>query len=132
MPGSRVFEQAGASGLRVSDYQNLIHVNMLGQRFYDENGRPISRLTATTPCSPISPTSPQNAKNVEVQSCQLDSGGDGRHRRRQEWRRPIWAIFDSDAVAREKMDSAPPWVDVKNGFLLQRGLGSVRSPPRSR
>src|SRR5216683_1921399 len=36
MPGSRVFEQAGASGLRVTDFQNLIHVNMLGQRFYDE------------------------------------------------------------------------------------------------
>ena len=38
MPGSRVFDAAGASGLRVGDYQNLIHVNMLGKRFYDETG----------------------------------------------------------------------------------------------
>jgi len=31
---------------------------------------------------------------------------------------PIWAIFDSDAVAREKWNPAPPWVDVKNGFFF--------------
>src|SRR6185295_14774743 len=36
MPGSRVFDQAGASGLRVADWQNVIMVNMLGKRFYDE------------------------------------------------------------------------------------------------
>ena len=55
MPGSRVFDKAGASGLRVTDYQNLIHVNMLGQRFYDETGANIP-ATATTRFSPISPT----------------------------------------------------------------------------
>ena len=35
---SPVFDRARASGLRVADWQNLIMVNMLGQRFYDETG----------------------------------------------------------------------------------------------
>ena len=38
MPGSAVFEKARAIGLRVGDWQNVIMVNMLGQRFYDETG----------------------------------------------------------------------------------------------
>ena len=39
MPGSTVFDRARATGLRVADWQNVILVNMLGQRFYDETGR---------------------------------------------------------------------------------------------
>ena len=38
MPGSRVFDQARATGLTVADWQNVILVNMLGKRFYDETG----------------------------------------------------------------------------------------------
>ncbi|OZA76585.1 MAG: hypothetical protein B7X77_05730, partial [Caulobacter sp. 39-67-4] len=37
-PGSPVFDRAGATGLRVGNWQDLILVNMLGQRFYDEAG----------------------------------------------------------------------------------------------
>src|SRR4029434_908545 len=32
MPGSRVFDKAGATGLQVTDWQNVILVNMLGKR----------------------------------------------------------------------------------------------------
>src|SRR5205807_5952548 len=38
MPGSRVFDAARASGLKVATWQDLILVNMLGRRFYDETG----------------------------------------------------------------------------------------------
>jgi anaerobic glycerol-3-phosphate dehydrogenase len=31
---------------------------------------------------------------------------------------PIWAVFDADAVAREKWDPQHPWVDVRNGFFF--------------
>ena len=37
-PGSKVFEKARATGLHVTDWQNVILVNMIGQRFYDETG----------------------------------------------------------------------------------------------
>jgi succinate dehydrogenase/fumarate reductase flavoprotein subunit len=117
MPGSRVFEQAGASGLRVSDYQNLIHVNMLGKRFYDETGPqyPGNRYNTV---QPYFPASPKNAKNVKFNPdnwipAAMAGIGDGKN-----GGGPIWAIFDSDAVAREKWNPAPPWVDVKNGFFF--------------
>ena len=38
MPGSPVFDRARATGLRVANWQDLILVNMLGKRFYDETG----------------------------------------------------------------------------------------------
>src|SRR4029077_4486537 len=31
---------------------------------------------------------------------------------------PIWAIFDADAVAREKWNPAPPNMDVAGGFFF--------------
>ena len=36
MPGSEVFHKARGSGLRVMNWQDVILVNMLGKRFYDE------------------------------------------------------------------------------------------------
>jgi succinate dehydrogenase/fumarate reductase flavoprotein subunit len=38
LPDSPVFDKARASGLYVKDWQNVICVNMLGKRFYDETG----------------------------------------------------------------------------------------------
>ena len=38
MPGSPVFDRAGATGLRVANWQDVILVNMLGKRFHDETG----------------------------------------------------------------------------------------------
>lgn len=38
LPGSPIFDRARATGLPVHDWQNVITVNMLGKRFYDETG----------------------------------------------------------------------------------------------
>src|SRR5262249_32693195 len=35
-PGSEVFDRVRATGLPVGDWQDVVLVNMLGQRFYDE------------------------------------------------------------------------------------------------
>jgi succinate dehydrogenase/fumarate reductase flavoprotein subunit len=127
MPGSRVFERAGASGLRVGDYQNVIHVNMLGKRIYDETGGqyPGNRYNTV---QPYFPESPKNAKNVKFNPANwipamLAGIGDGKN-----GGGPIWAIFDADAVAREKWTTEPPWVDVKNGFFFSADtLGGLAS-----
>ena len=37
-PGSEVFDLARATGLPVKDWQDVIAVNMIGKRFYDETG----------------------------------------------------------------------------------------------
>ena len=41
-PGSEVFDKARATGLHVGDWQDLVLVNMIGKRFYDETARQFS------------------------------------------------------------------------------------------
>ena len=118
MPGSSVFERARATGLQVNDWQNVIMVNMLGERFYDETGK---QFTANDYKSldPYTQGSYLNAKNIKYSpsnfiNAALAGIGDG-----QNGGGPIWAIFDADAVAREKWNPVAPNVDVDAGFFFQ-------------
>ncbi|HTV29397.1 MAG TPA: FAD-dependent oxidoreductase [Xanthobacteraceae bacterium] len=117
MPGSPVFDRARASGLPVANWQDLILVNILGRRFYDETG---GQFTANDYNSvhPYTQGSYLNAKNAKYNpnnfiNAALAGIGDG-----QNGGGPIWAIFDADAVTREKWDPNPPNVDVKAGFFF--------------
>jgi succinate dehydrogenase/fumarate reductase flavoprotein subunit len=105
-PASPVFHKAGASGLPVRDYQDVILVNMVGQRFYDETAswdlskadgaRAIFDYHAAALASAI----------VEVDGVKKRVGG------------PIWAVFDADAVIREKWNPTPPHVDEAHGYFF--------------
>jgi succinate dehydrogenase/fumarate reductase flavoprotein subunit len=116
-PGSPVFDKARATGLRVTDWQNVITVNMLGKRFYDETGR---QYTANNykGVDPYEHGSYLNAKNVRFEPnnwinaamAGIDDGHNGGG--------PIWAIFDQGAVEREKWDPKPPNVDIDGGFFF--------------
>lgn len=75
LPESPVFERAGASGLTVTDWQNVILVNQLGRRFWNETEDNYEFLAAA------------------LGSVVLDGG-------KSRVGGPIWAIFDSGAVAR--------------------------------
>ncbi|HYM03584.1 MAG TPA: FAD-dependent oxidoreductase [Stellaceae bacterium] len=117
MPGSRVFDKARASGLRVTDWQNVIMVNMLGRRFYDETGAqyPGNRYNTVQPYFPHNPKNANNAKYNPAQwiPAALAGIGDGKN-----GGGPIWAVFDADAVTREKWDPKPPNVDFAEGFFF--------------
>ena len=106
-PGGPFFEKAGASGLSVADYQDVICVDMLGRRFHDEtvsthlfstDGRPdpVFAYLAAALASAV----------TDVVGVKQRAGG------------PIWAIFDRDAVTREKWDPKPPFVDTANGYFF--------------
>ena len=117
MPGSPVFDRARATGLRVADWQDLILVNMLGKRFYDETGAQYIANNYNS-LDPYVQGSYLNAKNLKWNPNNLlnaalagiDDGHNGGG--------PIWAIFDSDAVAREKWTLVPPYVDIAAGFFF--------------
>jgi hypothetical protein len=118
MPGSEVFDKARATGLRVADWQDLIFVNQLGQRFYDETQ---GAFTANDDGSvkPYVQGSYLNAKNTRYDpsnflNAALAGIGGGHN-----GGGPIWAIFDADAVAREGWDPTVPQVDFKAGFFFQ-------------
>jgi succinate dehydrogenase/fumarate reductase flavoprotein subunit len=116
-PGSEVFTEARATGLRVADWQDAVLVNMRGERFYDETA---SAFTANNfnQLKPYTPNSHRNAQNINYQpnnfiNAALAGIGDGMN-----GGGPIWAIFDADAVAREQWTPVPPFVDIEHGFFF--------------
>jgi hypothetical protein len=117
MPGSPVFDRVRASGLPVANWQDLILVNMLGKRFYDETGGQFAANDYNS-IKPYTQGSYLNAKNIKYNPenfinaalAGIDDGQNGGG--------PIWAIFDADAVTREKWDPNPPNVDIKAGFFF--------------
>jgi succinate dehydrogenase/fumarate reductase flavoprotein subunit len=116
-PGSEVFDKARATGLPVRDWQNVVLVNMIGKRFYDETGKQFTSNSYKS-IDPYAPDSYLNAKNVKYDpnnfiDAALAGIGDGHN-----GGGPIWAIFDADAVMREKWDPKPPNVDYKAGFCF--------------
>ena len=116
-PGSEVFDEARATGLPVADWQDVILVNMLGNRFYDETGGHFNYNTYQS-TNPYEPYSYLNAKNAKYDpsnfiNAALAGIGDGHN-----GGGPIWAIFDSEAVAREKWNPNPPDVDINAGFFF--------------
>jgi hypothetical protein len=116
-PGSEVFDKARAIGLPVQDWQDVILVNMLGNRFYDETAGHFGYNTYQS-ANPYEPSSYLNAKNVTYDptnfiNAALAGIGDGHN-----GGGPIWAIFDAGAVEREQWNPTPPHVDVDAGFFF--------------
>jgi urocanate reductase len=87
------FFRARALGLNVTDYQDVILVKENGLRFYNE----------TVP-----------TRDYEYYAAALAWTGDPK---KMNGGGPIWAIFDADAVAREKWQIKPPYVDPKGYFF---------------
>ncbi|MGH8254658.1 MAG: FAD-dependent oxidoreductase [Steroidobacteraceae bacterium] len=116
-PGSPVFHLARAIGLRVRNWQDLILVNMLGQRFYDETAPAFSANNYDV-VEPYTYASWRNLQAVPYRpraflDAALQGIGDGHN-----GGGPIWAIFDADAVAREHWTPSPPYVDYEKGFFF--------------
>jgi succinate dehydrogenase/fumarate reductase flavoprotein subunit len=116
-PTSPVFARARASGLAVTDWQNVILVSMLGERFYDETGEQFTANNLGRIKEYVA-GSWRNAKNMtwnpnNFLNAAMAGLGDGHN-----GGGPIWAIFDADAVAREKWVVERPFVDRENGFFF--------------
>ena len=95
-PKSPMFQQAGASGLSVRDYQDVVFINQVGLRFWDE----------------------LDGSRAFVDACLGTNGSLGRSGQKANGGGPIWAIFDSEAVKRERWNPRPPHVDP-NGFFFR-------------
>jgi urocanate reductase len=92
-PESKLFPLAKATGLTVSDWQNMIFVNQNGQRFWNEADGSYRFFAA--------------AMAYNGDTSKLNGGG------------PIWAIFDADACVREQWVPEPPHVDIAGGLFFR-------------
>ncbi|MFZ0414403.1 MAG: FAD-binding protein, partial [Candidatus Acidiferrales bacterium] len=116
-PGSPIFHIARAQGLAVRDYQNMILVNQLGLRFYDETqgsytSNNYNSLRPYTQGSYLNAADikyhPANFLNAALAGTGDAVNGGG----------PIWAIFDANAVKREEWTVEPPYVDIAEGYFF--------------
>ena len=94
-PDSPMFALAGASGLTVQSFQDVILVNQTGERFWNEMDDSWAFLHACL------------GTNGVLGTDELKANGGG----------PIWAIFDAAAVSREGWDPRPPNVDLSGWFF---------------
>lgn len=110
-PDSPIFPKVRATGLRVENWQNAIIVNQVGKRFYSEmeNGYPTGTVAGFL--DPYVPGDWRNAtKNTFAPKNYIDAAlaineGSGPP---DFSAGPQWAIFDANAVEREKWNLAPP------------------------
>jgi hypothetical protein len=134
-PASPVFPLARASGLQVRDWSTLILVNQIGKRFYNEHadGWPYGthygdikgyiqgdwRNWKKRPYAPDNYIDAALAWNEGSQAPDFGAG-------------PTWAIFDAEAVKREKWDINPPFTDPKFFFsasTLSELAGKIKQNP---
>jgi succinate dehydrogenase/fumarate reductase flavoprotein subunit len=127
---SPIFPLVRAAGFNVKDWQDLILVNQVGKRFYDEtkgdvphgnNGGQVSPYTAcdyrNAECIKINPTKynfthAALAMNEYSEPPEYCPG-------------PVWAVFDADAVAREGWKVVPPYVDPAGYFFSANTLADL-------
>jgi len=113
-PESPVFPLVRATGVRVTDWQDLILVNQVGKRFYDETAEGWPYGTHHGFLEPYVQGDWRNPRRITYRPQNfLDAAlapNDGSQA--PDFRAgPIWAIFDADAVQREKWDLAAPATD---------------------
>jgi urocanate reductase len=106
---SPIFHLARATGLTVANWQDVILVNQTGKRFWNELEGGYNFIAA--------------AMGYNGDPNKLNGGG------------PIWAIFDADAVVREKWNPTPPNVDslyFASGATLKELAANINNPYQKR
>ena len=116
-PTSEYFHLARAIGLRISDYQNAICVNQVGLRFYDETKGQFNQANYV-PDRKYVQNSWRNAADNKWNPTGYLPAAMGLNGGTGNGGGPIWAIFDADAVTREKWTVEKPWVDREAGFFF--------------
>jgi FAD binding domain len=113
-PESILFPLIRATGLSLDDWQNVILVNQVGKRFYNElegnwpNGTTHGSLDPYTQGDWRNPSRIQyNPKNFLDAATAPNEGSHAPDFAAG----PVWAIFDSEAVKREEWDINPPATD---------------------
>ena len=137
-PASPIFPFARATGLTVRDWQNAILVNQVGKRFYDEMADGWPYGTHHGFLDPYVHGDWRNARKIKYapdnfqDACLAMNEGSGPP---DFAAGPTWAIFDADAIVREKWDIQPPFTDPLYFFsanTLAELAALLKKNPRQR
>jgi len=113
-PDSPIFPLARATGLLIGDWQNVICVNQVGRRFYNEQVGNWPRGSVHKFLDPYKPADWRNARRIEYNppnfidaALAINEGSTAPDYSPG----PTWAVFDAEAVRRQEWDIEPPVTD---------------------
>ncbi len=124
---SPIFPLVRAQGLSLKDWQNLILVNQVGKRFYDETKGDYPHGNVYGDITPYTANDYRNNENIHYHPSNYNffnaAVAMNEYSEPPEYSAgPIWAIFDSEAVARNKWNVEPPYVDPDGYFFSANTL----------
>ncbi|MGH7798916.1 MAG: FAD-dependent oxidoreductase [Candidatus Binatia bacterium] len=127
---SPIFPLVRATGLSVKDWQDLILVNQVGKRFYDETKGDVPHGNLGGQLAPCTPNDYRNAENVKYNPTKHNlthaALAMNEYSEPPDYcAGPVWAIFDADAVEREGWKVVPPYVDPDGYFFTANTLADL-------
>jgi succinate dehydrogenase/fumarate reductase flavoprotein subunit len=127
---SPIFPLVRASGFNVKDWQNVILVNQVGKRFYDETKGDVPHGNLGGQIIPYKPHDYRNAENVKFTPTKYNfthaALAINEYSEPPDYcAGPVWAIFDADAVEREGWKVVPPYVDPEGYFFSGNTLAEL-------
>jgi succinate dehydrogenase/fumarate reductase flavoprotein subunit len=124
---SPIFPLVRATGFNVKDWQDLILVNQVGKRFYDETKGDVPHGNHAGQLAPYTPHDYRNAERVKFEPTKYNfthaALAMNEYSEPPDYcAGPVWAIFDADAVEREGWKVVPPYVDPDGYFFSANTL----------
>jgi hypothetical protein len=125
-----LFPLVRATGLAVKDWHDLILVNQVGKRFYDETKGDYPHGNVYKEIDPYTPNDYRNNENIHYHPSNYNffnaAVAMNEYSQPPDYSAgPIWAIFDSEAVKRNKWNVTPPYVDPDGYFFSANTLAEL-------
>lgn len=122
-----LFPLVRATGLATKDWHDLILVNQAGKRFYDETKGDYPHGNVYNEINPYTPNDYRNNERIDFHPNKYNffnaAVAMNEYSEPPDYSAgPVWAIFDADAVARNKWKVAPPYVDPDGYFFTANTL----------
>ena len=129
-PEFPLFPLVRATGLALKDWHNLILVNQVGKRFYDETKGDYPHGNVYNDINPYTPNDYRNNEKIDYHPSKYNffnaAVAMNEHSEPPDYSAgPVWAIFDGDAVARNKWNVTPPYVDPDGYFFSANTLAEL-------
>jgi len=127
---SPIFPLVRATGLNVKDWQDLILVNQVGKRFYDETKGDYPHGNVSRDINPYTPNDYRNNERIKFTPTKYNffnaATAMNEYSEAPDYcPGPVWAIFDADAVKREEWQVTPPYVDPQGYFFSANTLSEL-------
>jgi len=136
-----IFPLVKATGLNVKDWHDLILVNQVGKRFYDETKGDYPHGNVYNEINPYTPNDYRNNASIKYNPSKYNffnaAVAMNEYSEPPDYSAgPVWAIFDADAMEREKWKVTPPYVDPDGYFFSAKTLAelaaAIKNPYQAR